>query len=121
MLIVHERCNGANADAHSSKEHEGIKLLPLFPYFSTLNNLGVECSFQGVGNFLASLTDLYDCYLHNLFLWGYHSIVSTQVHKGEEAQQTIVVGIEIAILEGFVLGIPQSINKLLLLSVVAKD
>ena len=51
----------------------------------------------------------------------YLTIVSTQVHKGKETQQPIVVGIEIAILEGFVLGIPEGINKLLLLSVVAKD
>ena len=40
------------------------------------------------------------------------------MHKGKQAEQTIVVGIEVAILEGFVLSIPQSINKLLALLVL---
>ena len=47
--------------------------------------------------------------------------MTAEVHKCEEAKQTIVVGIEVAILEGFVLSIPQGIDKLLLLSVVAED
>ena len=49
----------------------------------------------------------------------YHTIVSTEVHKGEESQQTIVIGIEIAILKGFVLSIPQMVYKLLTLLMTA--
>ena len=37
------------------------------------------------------------------------------MHEGEEPQQSIVVGIEIAILEGLVLRIPEGIHKLLAL------
>ena len=37
--------------------------------------------------------------------------MATQVHEGEEAQQTIVVGIEIAVFEGLVLGIPQDTSR----------
>jgi hypothetical protein len=44
-------------------------------------------------------------------------VVATQVHKGEEAQKAIVVGIEIAILKGHMPGVPQGIDKLLALIV----
>ena len=38
--------------------------------------------------------------------WCDDTVVSAQVHEGEEAEQAIVVGIEIAVVEGFVLRIP---------------
>ena len=47
--------------------------------------------------------------------------MTTKVHKGEETQKSIVVGIEVAIVEWFVLGIPQSIDKLLLLIVITEN
>ena len=47
--------------------------------------------------------------------------MTAEVHEGEKAKQTIVVGIEVAILKRFVLSIPQGIDKLLLLSMVAED
>ena len=47
--------------------------------------------------------------------------MSTKMHECEQTKQTVVVGVEVAILEGFVLGIPQSIDKLLALVVAAKD
>jgi len=47
------------------------------------------------------------------------AIVAAQVHESEEAQQAIVVGIEIAVLEGHVLSLPESIDKLLALVVAA--
>jgi hypothetical protein len=39
------------------------------------------------------------------------------MHKGKEAQQTFVVGIEITILVRLMLGIPKGIDKLLALGV----
>ena len=42
------------------------------------------------------------------------------MHEGKEAEQTIVVGIEITILERLVLGIPQGIDELLALVVTAQ-
>ena len=47
------------------------------------------------------------------------AIVAAEVHEGKETQQAIVVGIEIAILEGLVLSLPESIDKLLALVVTA--
>ena len=46
------------------------------------------------------------------------AVVATEVHEGKEAQQTIVIGIEITILKGLVLGIPQGVDKLFLLLVL---
>ena len=42
------------------------------------------------------------------------------MHEGEEAEKSVVVGIEVAILEGDVLGVPESIDKLLALVVAAE-
>ena len=47
--------------------------------------------------------------------------MSTKMHECEQTKQTIVVGVEVAIVEGFVLGIPQSIDKFLALVVAAQD
>ena len=52
-----------------------------------------------------------------LFLWRDDAIIATQVHEGKEAQKTIVIGIEVTILKGFVLRLPESIDKLLALVV----
>ena len=57
----------------------------------------------------------------NLFLWFDYAVMSAEVHECEESQQTVVVGIEVAILKRFVLSIPKGIDKLLLLSMVAED
>lgn len=46
-------------------------------------------------------------------LWKNHLVLSTQMHKREEAEKGVVIGIEIAIGKGLVLGIPQGIDKLL--------
>ena len=57
----------------------------------------------------------------NLFLWFDYAVMSAEVHECEEAQQSIVVGIEVAIVKGLVLGIPEGINKLLLLGMIAEN
>ena len=49
------------------------------------------------------------------------TIMPTEVHEGEEAQQTVVVGIEIAVLERLMAGVPQGIDKFLALVMVAED
>ena len=122
-------CNGSDADAHGSDENKGIELLPLLSYLRTLDDLGFEFTLEGAGNLLPCLADLDDCYLHRHFsLFIFHFslpfrcddlVVSAQVHEGEETEQPVVVGIEITILEGLVLGIPESIHKLLTLIVTA--
>ena len=40
------------------------------------------------------------------------AIVSAQVHEGEQAEETVVVGVEIAVLIGFVLIVPQTLGEL---------
>ena len=52
-------------------------------------------------------------------LRGDDTVVAAQVHEGKEAEQTVVVGIEVAVVERNVLGIPKGINKLLALVVTA--
>ena len=47
--------------------------------------------------------------------------MSTKMHECEQSQQAVVVGIEVAVFERFVLGIPQGIDKLLALIVTAQD
>ena len=47
--------------------------------------------------------------------------MSTKMHECEQTKQTIVVGVEVAIVEGLVLGVPQGIDKLLALIVTAQD
>ena len=48
-----------------------------------------------------------------------YAVVTTQVHEGEEAQQSVVVGVEVAILEGHVLGVPQRVDKFFALGMLA--
>ena len=55
--------------------------------------------------------------MRGLLLWRDDAVVATEMHEGKQAQQPIVVSIEIAILKGFVLGIPQGIDKLFALIV----
>ena len=62
-----------------------------------------------------------DLLLYSHLFWFNNAIVAAQMHEGKQAEQTIVVGIEVAILEGFVLSIPQCINKLLTLLVLTQD
>ena len=47
--------------------------------------------------------------------------MSAEVHEGEEAQEAVVVGVEVAIVKGLVLHVPQVVNKLLALIVAAQD
>ena len=49
------------------------------------------------------------------------SVRAAQVHEGKEAEQAIVVCVEISILVWFVLGLPKRIDKLLALGVAAHD
>ena len=42
------------------------------------------------------------------------------MHKGEEAEEAVVVGIEVTILEGNVLSVPEGIDELLTLVVAAE-
>ena len=49
----------------------------------------------------------------------YNLIMAAQVHEGKEAEQSVVVGIEVAVLERFMLGIPEGVHKLLALVVRA--
>ena len=39
-------------------------------------------------------------------LFGDDAVVTAEMHEGEQTQQTVVVGIEVAIFERHVLGIP---------------
>ena len=47
------------------------------------------------------------------------AVIATEVHESKETQQSVVVGIEVAVLEGFVLGFPESVDKLLALIMAA--
>ena len=38
-------------------------------------------------------------------------VMSAEVHEGEETEQTVVVGIEVAIVEGLVLHVPQMVDE----------
>ena len=38
--------------------------------------------------------------------------MAAEMHEGKEAKQTVVVGIEITVIERLMLGVPKSINKL---------
>ena len=51
--------------------------------------------------------------------WRDDTVVPTEMHEGEETEQTVVIGIKIAILERYVLGIPQGIDELTALVVAA--
>ena len=55
-----------------------------------------------------------------LFLREDDLVVAAQVHEGEEAEETIIVGIKIAVLERFVLGVPEGIYELLALIMAAQ-
>ena len=41
-----------------------------------------------------------------LFRRGDDAVVAAEVHEGEEAEQTVVVGVEVAVVEGLVLHVP---------------
>ena len=49
----------------------------------------------------------------------YDSVVAAEMHEGEEAEQSVVVSIEITVLEGLVLGVPQGIDELFALGMTA--
>ena len=53
------------------------------------------------------------------FLWEDDLVVAAQVHEGKEAEQTVIVSIEVAVLEWLVLGVPEGINKFLALVLAA--
>jgi hypothetical protein len=67
------------------------------------------------------LIDKRNLTLRSLLLWEDDTIVATQVHESEEAQQTVIVGIEVTVLERLMLRIPQTVYKLLALSMGAHD
>ena len=50
-----------------------------------------------------------------LAAWSDDTVVTTQVHESKETQQSIIVSVEVTVLEGYVLGVPQCIDKLFLL------
>ena len=47
------------------------------------------------------------------------AVVAAQVHEGKETQQSVVVGIEIAVFERHVLGFPESLDEFAALIVAA--
>ena len=63
VLILYKRGNGSHTDAHSSDEDESIEFLPLFANIGALNCFSTKLFDERRGNFLPSLTDLYDGYL----------------------------------------------------------
>ena len=63
VLILNIRSNGAYADAHSTNEDEGIKILPLLANITASDDLGIEFSLEILGNLFPCLANGYDSYL----------------------------------------------------------
>ena len=64
VFVLDVWCNGANADAHGSNEHEAIELVPLLTNVIANNNFGAKFALKDLRNILASFTDLNNCNLH---------------------------------------------------------
>ena len=64
VLILNIRCNRPDTDTHRPNEDEGIVFGPLLAYVCTLDHLGTKFTLERLGDILASLADLYYCYLH---------------------------------------------------------
>ena len=63
VLVLYERCNRSDTNAHRSDEDKGIVVLPLTFHFRAQNHLGVQFSLQGLSNLVACLADGDDGYL----------------------------------------------------------
>ena len=68
VLVLHERRNCPDTNAHRSDEDKGIEVLPLITHFCALNGLGFQLSLQSQGNILPCLADLNNSYLHGALM-----------------------------------------------------
>ena len=63
VLVFDIWSDRAYTDAHGTDEDEGIKVVPLTTHIRSLYAFGIPLTLEHECDVLASLVDLYDCYL----------------------------------------------------------